>query len=180
MIGDKLPERLSSRLILTEAGCWEWTGGKQTKGYGQTSYRNHRWRTHRLMYVLNVGPIPDGKMVCHTCDNRPCCNPAHLYLGDGFDNMRDASRRGRINFQKWTHCKNGHPLDVYGKFRGEKNPRVCQMCARIRQRIYAGWPRELAESMPVTPKGYRPVGGDFTRDRKKPKRKSLERGSGNG
>lgn len=155
--------KLKARSLVTEAGCWEWQGFRHLKGYGAMCYRGRNQRTHRIAYVCAKGPIPPGMMVLHKCDNPPCCNPDHLYVGDGFDNMRDASRKGRINYQKITHCKNGHPLAETAKWRGEKNPRVCSVCARIRQRIYAGWPRELAESMPPTPKGRRPIGANFAK-----------------
>lgn len=166
---------LKSRCAITEAGCWEWQRFRHTKGYGAMCYRGKSTRTHRIAYTCTQGAIPPGKMVLHRCDNPPCCNPDHLYLGDGFDNMRDCSAKGRINYQKITHCKNGHPLAETAKFRGVKNPRVCSVCARVRQRVAAGWLRELAESMPPTPKGRRPVGANFAKLRKP--RASAERGA---
>lgn len=79
-----------------ETGCLEWTGSRQEKGYGQVRYQTRKWQTHRLAYMLAHGEIPEGQYVLHRCDNPPCCNPDHLFLGDQFDNMRDMIRKGRL------------------------------------------------------------------------------------
>jgi hypothetical protein len=71
--------------------CWEWQRSKDWNGYGLT----HRGIAHRLAYEAFVGPIPDGMLVLHTCDNPPCCNPAHLFLGTHFDNAADRDSKGR-------------------------------------------------------------------------------------
>lgn len=76
--------------------CWLWTATVKSTGYGEIKYRGVHWGAHRLAYVLEVGPIPDGMWVLHRCDNRRCVNPAHLFLGTHTDNMRDASGKGRI------------------------------------------------------------------------------------
>lgn len=76
-------------------GCWEWTGGKASNGYGKIQIRKLTCSTHRLAWRLLVGEIPDGMHVLHHCDNRPCCNPDHLFLGTQLDNMRDKVRKDR-------------------------------------------------------------------------------------
>jgi len=80
-------------------GCWIWIGCKASSGYGQIG-RGRRGEgqmpTHRLAWELTNGPIPDGLWVLHKCDNPPCCNPAHLFLGTRTDNMRDCSAKGRL------------------------------------------------------------------------------------
>jgi hypothetical protein len=77
--------------------CWVWTGSTVGSGYGQIEHQHRHWRVHRLVYVLTHGPIPDGLDVLHSCDNPPCCNPAHLRVGSKPQNMREASSRGRIS-----------------------------------------------------------------------------------
>ncbi len=74
--------------------CWEWTGCKSSgTGYGRAG---KRWSAHRLAFEFCVGPIPSGAFVLHRCDNPPCCNPAHLFLGDAAANARDMARKGRV------------------------------------------------------------------------------------
>jgi hypothetical protein len=76
--------------------CWEWQGYRTPDGYGRLQrFRGRMELAHRVAWESVKGPIPDGMLVCHTCDNPPCVNPAHLFLGTHLDNARDKMAKGR-------------------------------------------------------------------------------------
>jgi hypothetical protein len=74
--------------------CWEWTGRKLPQGYGHVKYQGILKLTHHVAYMLIFGKWPDQDL-CHKCDNPPCVRPDHFFLGNDFDNQRDAVRKGR-------------------------------------------------------------------------------------
>lgn len=74
--------------------CWPWLAGRSGAGYGKFRLNGRTVSAHRASYVLNKGTIPDGLLVRHTCDNKPCVNPNHLITGTPKDNARDAVERG--------------------------------------------------------------------------------------
>lgn len=81
----------------TASACWEWTAGTNRWGYGRLNVDAKRGPqlAHRISWELANGPIPDGLCVLHRCDNAPCVNPRHLYLGTPADNWQDCMARGR-------------------------------------------------------------------------------------
>jgi hypothetical protein len=86
------------RLIDRSGGadaCWLFVQGQTDKGYGRIRVVGRPWYGHRLAWTLAFGTIPDGLFVCHRCDNPPCVNPAHLFLGSNEDNLHDMWRKGR-------------------------------------------------------------------------------------
>src|SRR5699024_793010 len=96
-------------------GCWLWTAG--TRGfkshhYGLFSVNGANIGSHRYSWMIANGPIPKGMAICHRCDNPPCVNPAHLFLGTIADNHRDMEQKGR------------HPHEAAWNPVGEVNPKA--------------------------------------------------------
>jgi hypothetical protein len=122
--------------------CWEWQAARDELGYGffrMTSGEN-MWKAHRAAWVLIHGLIPPGLIVCHHCDNPPCVNPSHLFLGTPQDNVDDRVRKGRSS-RLISHF-------------GETSPKAkltAAQVAEIRERYSAGgvYQRELGEEFGV-------------------------------
>lgn len=75
--------------------CWLWTALCDPRGYGRIKNHGRMILAHRVSYEIHYGPIPDGLLVCHDCDNPPCVNPTHFFLGTMTDNMNDMFSKGR-------------------------------------------------------------------------------------
>lgn len=88
-------ERLMSKTVQV-GSCLEFTGGIGSHGYGVIWINGKNQNAHKASYILNKGAVPDGVWVLHTCDNKKCINPDHLYLGDRKQNTIDAMLRGRL------------------------------------------------------------------------------------
>ena len=76
--------------------CWEWTGSFTSRGYGKMGICRMTKSAHRLSAEIHFGPIPDGMVVMHTCDNPSCVRPEHLRIGTYKENTRDCVNKGRI------------------------------------------------------------------------------------
>lgn len=150
--------KLLDRVEPKASGCLEWTSNRNSTGYGQFHYKGKTHGAHRWMWIVYNGPIPKGLQVLHSCDNPPCCNLAHLSIGTGKQNMRQARERKRHFEAEKTHCDRGHLLAGADVWVAKNGSRHCKVCARARHRINVGWPVDLAYSAPKGVVGYVPPG----------------------
>lgn len=88
------PSKLWDR-VERVGGCRVWTGALNAQGYGVIRFDKKNYLAHRLAWQFTFGPIPDGLCVLHHCDNPPCADVGHLFLGTKGDNIRDMDRKGR-------------------------------------------------------------------------------------
>jgi len=100
--------------------CWVWTSGADRNGYGQCHAARVAkdlggTRAHQLAYVAAYGSVPEGRIVCHTCDNPSCCNPKHLYAGTHKDNVRDCVERGRHTNGAAPQFDHDYAISQHGK-----------------------------------------------------------------
>jgi len=116
-----------------DSGCWEWTGSRNEKGYGRFNAGGHSpIGAHRYAWQLAYGPVPPGRMVLHECDNPPCVNAAHLFLGTAADNMTDMVAKGRSC--RRDECRAGHAMSGDNILIRKGGGRSCRECSRIRSR----------------------------------------------
>lgn len=111
--------------------CWEWQGPRHSAGYGKVGMDGRTQLAHRVAYGLDR--IPDGMLVLHHCDNPPCCNISHLFLGTYQDNYDDMIAKGHWwsgNSIK-THCPRGHEYNE-ANTRVYEGRRFCRVCDRER------------------------------------------------
>jgi len=113
----------------TSNDCWEWSGFLTKKGYGMFGVGDRTRRANRVAWTIQNGPIPQGLLVCHHCDNPPCCNPSHLFLGTHMDNMRDMVEKGRSPipsfFENFVRGEKQHSAKL-------TDSKVLNMCQRYK------------------------------------------------
>lgn len=115
-------------------GCWEWQGFITGRGYGQAYIGSQKFATHRLMYQLVVGPIPDGLVIDHLCRNRRCLNPRHLEPVTNHENILrgDLLTDNRILCLRRRHVLSS--VGVYVDSEGSKRCRECRLESKRRYR----------------------------------------------
>lgn len=118
-----------------ETACVEWPLARDKKGYGKATNRGGRGMVfaHRRAWADTFGPIPEGMVVMHLCDNPPCVRIDHLAIGTQADNLQMMRDRGRHH--QATHCPNGHtytPENTY-RFASENFAPRCKVCRNAKR-----------------------------------------------
>lgn len=138
-----LPERITRRLRRDPGGCWNWSSPNSLigRGRGYVSVAGKPMLHHRAIWTLARGPIPEGALLCHHCDNPRCGNPSHLYIGSHKSNVGDMWYRRRA----WQQSEPDR-ISAFGKTHGaannwssgERNPKAKltpEQVAEIRESI---------------------------------------------
>jgi hypothetical protein len=142
--------RVFGQCVVRESGCWEYTRSLNQDGYGSVRVGKREDKVHRIAWShANGTPVPGGMDICHTCDNPPCCNPAHLFPGTHADNNRDRHTKGRTHMENLevgravlaakrgalTECVNSHAYPENVRYR-QNGARYCGECSRLRSAAY--------------------------------------------
>ena len=97
-------QRILDNITVDDNGCWLMKARESNWGYARVHWRENNVRkymkAHRYSYQVFIGEIPEGLLVCHSCDVRNCVNPEHLWLGTSQDNVDDMVKKGRCNSGK--------------------------------------------------------------------------------
>jgi hypothetical protein len=133
-------ERFFNNIIKSDddKGCWIWVGLASKQGYGRMTIKKKQKLAHRYSWEFHFGEIPEKMFICHKCDNPPCVNPAHLFVGNRSDNAKDMVSKNRNRDDRGSN----HPM---AKLNEEK-------VIKIRERINSGEvQKDLAKEYNVSP-----------------------------
>lgn len=144
--------RVAGRVNAAEDGCWQWTGCI-CRGYGAVGHAGKQWRTHRLVFSVLVGPIPEGLVIDHLCKNKACCNPAHLEPVTQRENINRGPFPGGFTERppQPTTCKCGREIagDNAGVHNSKGYTRLrCKACVRAGIREWGARHEVLAVTPP--------------------------------
>lgn len=116
--------------------CWPWLGATLDSGYGYTIFQGKRQVSHRVVYTLMVGPIPEGLQLDHLCRNRWCQNPWHVEPVTAKVNIQRglSGYATGAQYRARTHCPQGHPYDEVNTIHLKGNRRWCKQCKLAEQR----------------------------------------------
>lgn len=126
-------EHLLANRAMTPNGCWEWLGAKSPRGYGKIKWRKYGdLRVHRVAAMLWLDmDLRDSKYACHSCDNPPCFNPDHLFVGTSRDNQLDSVNKKRHWLARKTFCARGHEFTEVNTYITKLGARHCRTCHRL-------------------------------------------------
>ena len=118
--------------------CWPWRGSTGLGGYGWFQFDGQHYTATHIALAMDGRGVPKDMHACHHCDNPPCCNPRHLFVGSQRDNLLDRTLKGRATnqFSGARHCRKGHeytPENTLVQIRKNKPVRHCLSCRRISQ-----------------------------------------------